>query len=44
VVSELIDGRRDGWREVPKGCTLVAKAGRPVEIQCLDEVMEKLAA
>jgi glutamine amidotransferase len=44
VVSEPIDGRKDGWREVPKGCSLIAKAGRPVEIQCLDEAMQKVAA
>ncbi len=44
VVSEPIDGRKDGWREVPKGCTLVAKAGRPVAIQCLKEAMARLAA
>jgi glutamine amidotransferase len=44
VVSEPIDGRKDGWREVPKGCSLIAKAGRPVEIQCLNEAMAKLAA
>jgi predicted glutamine amidotransferase len=44
VVSEPIDGRKDGWREVPKGCSLIAKAGRPVVIQCLNEVMQKVAA
>jgi predicted glutamine amidotransferase len=44
VVSEPIDGRKDGWREVPKGCTLIAKAGRPVAIECLNEAMRKLAA
>lgn len=44
VVSEPIDGRKEGWREVPKGCTLVAKAGRPVAIQCLNELMDKVAA
>jgi glutamine amidotransferase len=44
VVSEPIDGSSEGWREVPKGCTLVAPAGRPLAIQCLNEVMEKIAA
>jgi glutamine amidotransferase len=44
VVSEPIDGRSEGWREVPKGCTLVARAGRPLAIQCLNEVMERMAA
>jgi predicted glutamine amidotransferase len=44
VVSELIDGRRDGWREVPKGCTLVARAGQKATVECLDEAMARLAA
>lgn len=44
VVSEPIDGKSEGWREVPKGCTLVARAGRPAAIRCLDEVMDKAAA
>jgi glutamine amidotransferase len=44
VVSEPIDGRKDGWREVPKGCSLIARAGRPVVIQCLNEVMQRVAA
>jgi predicted glutamine amidotransferase len=44
VVSEPIDGRRDGWREVPRGCTLVAPADGPVQVRCLNEAMERLAA
>jgi glutamine amidotransferase len=44
VVSEPIDGQSDGWREVPKGCTLVARTGQPVALRCLDEVMDKVAA
>ena len=44
VVSEPIDGRKDGWREVPKGCSLIARAGRPVVIECLNEAMAKIAA
>jgi glutamine amidotransferase len=44
VVSEPIDGSSEGWREVPRGCTLVARAGRPLAIQCLNEVMDKVAA
>src|SRR3712207_2368805 len=43
VVSEPIDGRKDGWREVPKGCALIAKAGRPVAIECLNEAMARAA-
>jgi glutamine amidotransferase len=43
VVSEPIDGRREGWREVPKGCALVAKARRPVAIECLNEAMAAAA-
>jgi predicted glutamine amidotransferase len=44
VVSEPIDGRRDGWREVPKGCTLVARPGRAVAVECLNEAIARLAA
>jgi predicted glutamine amidotransferase len=44
VVSEPIDDRAQGWREVPKGCTLVARPGRPVAVECLDEAMARLAA
>jgi glutamine amidotransferase len=44
IVSEPIDGCRDGWREVPKGSALIAKAGRAITIQCLDETMAQLAA
>jgi glutamine amidotransferase len=44
VVSEPIDGRKEGWREVPKGCALIAKAGRPVVVQCLNEAMTQVAA
>lgn len=44
VVSEPIDEDRNGWREVTKGCALVARAGRPVEVRCLNEVMAVIAA
>ncbi len=44
IVSEPIDGCRDGWREVPKGCTVIARAGRPLAIECLNEAMAKVAA
>ena len=44
VVSEPIDGRRDGWREVPRGCTLTATADGPVQVRCLNEAMQRLAA
>jgi predicted glutamine amidotransferase len=43
VVSEPIDGRKDGWRELPKGCALIAKAGRPIAIECLNEAMARAA-
>ena len=39
LVSEPIDGRKDGWREVPKGCALVARPGRTVEVRCMNEAM-----
>ncbi len=44
VVSEPFDARRDVWTPVPKGCTLVARPGRPIEVACLNEAMERLAA
>jgi glutamine amidotransferase len=44
VVSEPFDTKRDVWTPVPKGCTLVARPGRPVAITCLDEAMARLAA
>ena len=44
VVSEPIDDRAMGWREVPKGCTLVARPGRPAAVECLNEAMNWIAA
>jgi glutamine amidotransferase len=44
VVSEPIDDRAQGWREVPKGCTLVARPGGTVAVECLNEAMGRLAA
>ncbi len=44
VVSEPFDTRREVWTPVPKGCTLVARPGRPVAITCLDDAMARLAA
>ncbi len=44
VVSEPIDDRKQVWREVPKGCSLVARPGGPVAVECLNEAMNRLAA
>lgn len=44
VVSEPIDDKERGWREVPKGCALVARADGSVEVQCLNTTMSRLAA
>jgi predicted glutamine amidotransferase len=44
VVSEPIDDRAAGWREVPKGCTLVARSGQAARVECLNEAMARLAA
>ena len=44
MVSEPIDDRARGWREVPKGCALVARPGGRVSVECLDEAMRRLAA
>lgn len=42
VVSEPIDNRQ-GWREVPKGCALVARPGRPLTLLALDAAMARAA-
>jgi predicted glutamine amidotransferase len=44
VVSEPLDDREMGWQEVPKGCVLVARAGAPVTVECLNAAMDRLAA
>jgi len=44
VVSEPIDDPAKGWREVPKGCALIARAGASVTVECLNEAMSRLAA
>jgi glutamine amidotransferase len=44
VVSEPIDDRGQGWQEVPKGCVLAARGGRPAEVECLDDAMRTVAA
>ena len=43
IVSEPLDGAHDQWREVPKGCALVARAGLPVEMACMDKAMRMVA-
>jgi predicted glutamine amidotransferase len=43
VVSEPLDGDRAQWREVPQGCVLVSRNGRPAVLQALDEAMAKAA-
>jgi glutamine amidotransferase len=43
IVSEPIDDKTRGWREVPKGCSLVARDGG-VAVECLNEAMSRLAA
>ncbi|MCF4124760.1 class II glutamine amidotransferase [Methylobacterium sp. SyP6R] len=44
VVSEPIDGLRAGWSEVPKGGTLLARAGEPVRVAGPDRVGFRAAA
>jgi predicted glutamine amidotransferase len=39
IVSEPIDGKREGWCEVPKNCTLIARPGIELSTQCLDSHM-----
>ena len=42
-MNEPIDDKTRGWREVPKGCSLVARAGS-VTVECLNEAMGRVAA
>lgn len=44
VVSEPIDADRNGWREIPRGCALVARVGRPAELSCMKEAFARVAA
>ena len=44
VVSEPIDDRGRGWQEIPRGCCIVARAGRGVAVECLNAAMARLAA
>jgi len=44
VVSEPIDDRARGWREVPRGCVLVARPGARAAIVCLEEAIGRMAA
>jgi predicted glutamine amidotransferase len=39
VVSEPLDGDRTQWTEVPQGCVLVARSGRPAVLHGLDEAI-----
>ena len=39
VVSEPLDGDRAQWTEVPQGCVLVARHGRPVVLHSLEEAI-----
>ena len=43
IVSEPIDRRRNGWREVPKNCVLTARPGRPMTLASFDEAFAKAA-
>ncbi|WP_298963237.1 class II glutamine amidotransferase [uncultured Methylobacterium sp.] len=44
VVSEPIDGCRTGWQVVPKGATLVARAGQPARVIEAGERAARIAA
>ncbi len=43
IVSEPIDHLRAEWREVPKGCTLIAGPDG-VRVECMNSAMERVAA
>jgi predicted glutamine amidotransferase len=44
VVSEPLDGRAEGWREVPKGGALIARPGQPLAIERMDCGITRAAA
>lgn len=44
IVSEPIDGCRDGWHVVPKGGTLQATRGGPVVVKGPDDIVVRIAA
>ena len=44
VVSEPIDGAKDGWQVVPKGGTLRARRGGPVTVKGPEPVKRSIAA
>ncbi len=44
VVSEPLDSDHSRWQEVPKGCTLIARKGAPLEVRCMNEAMRLQAA
>ena len=43
IVSEPLDGDKDCWRQVPKGCTLVARHGERPVIACMNARMRAAA-
>jgi glutamine amidotransferase len=43
VVSEPLDGGREGWEALPKSCAVIAKAGQAVSLTCMDEAMAAAA-
>lgn len=43
IASEPLDLAREHWREVPKGCALIARQGASCQIRCLNEVMRAAA-
>ena len=43
VVSEPLDDAHDHWREVPKGCALVARHGQAVKMACINTAMQLAA-
>jgi predicted glutamine amidotransferase len=44
IVSEPIDGQKEGWKTVPTNCTLIAKTGQSLTTRCLDQAMRDIAA
>ncbi|MHB2167233.1 class II glutamine amidotransferase [Alsobacter sp. R-9] len=40
IVSEPLDRAQEGWQALPGSCALVARAGRPVEMRCMDEAIQ----
>jgi glutamine amidotransferase len=43
IVSEPLDSDREGWKEIPQACALIARPGQGVERRCMEEALARAA-